>query len=409
MTATQQAKPSKFRYEAVDLDGNTVKGVVEATSANAARNELAVQGLRVVGLRERKGLQTEITREKVPPVDVMHFSRQMATFLRSGVPVTEALDTLRQDAKNKKLAEVLGDVLEKVGTGSTLAEAMGAHSAVFPAYYLALLRAGELTGRMDEAFDQLYLYIKRDIELTRAIRKALIYPAILLVVAIGVSLLIVLFVIPRFAEFFEDFDAELPLPTRMLMSVADFFSSPIGIISMVVVGLAVLGFVLYAQTPAGRRVWHGILLKLPGVGTVLTYAATERFCRVLASLLDSGVALPDALPSAVECTNNLVFEERLDVAMERVLAGEGFSGPLRSTELFPTTATQMIRVGERTGALSEQLEGAATFFKEELDYSVDKLTQWFEPAVIIFIGVVVGFVALAMVSAMYGIYNQVEL
>ena len=141
---------------------------------------------------------------------------------------------------------------------------------------------------------------------------------------------------------------------------------------------------------------------------MLTYAATERFTRVLASLLDAGVALPDALPSAVDCTNNLVFQERLTVAIDRVLTGDGFSEPLRATELFPATVIQMVRVGERTGELSEQLDNAASFFQDELDYSVQKLTQWFEPAIILFIGVVVGFVALAMVSAMYGIYNQVN-
>jgi len=408
MTATQ-AKRSRFRYEAETLDGTNVRGTIEAASMGAARNELAVQGMRVLDLRERRGMQTEITREKVPLVEVMHFSRQMATFLRAGVPITESLDTLRRDSKNKKFAAVLGDVLEAVGTGSTISDAIAVHRAIFPSYYLALLRAGELTGRMDESFDQLHVYIKRDLELTRAIRKALIYPAILLVVAIAVSLLIVLFVIPKFADFFKDFDAELPLPTRMLMAVADFVSSPLGIGFFILSGIVVLLFVLWFQTPGGRRALQRFLLRVPLLGTVLTYAATERFCRVLGSLIDAGVALPDALPTAADCTNNLVFEERLADASDRVLAGEGFSEPLRSTELFPATVVQMVRVGERTGALAEQLEGAASFFKDELDYSVDKLTQWFEPLVIVFIGLVVGFVALAMVSAMYGIYNQVEL
>ena len=408
MTATQ-AKRSRFRYEAETLDGTNVRGTIEAASMGAARNELAVQGMRVLDLRERRGMQTEITREKVPLVEVMHFSRQMATFLRAGVPITESLDTLRRDSKNKKFAAVLGDVLEAVGTGSTISDAIAVHRAIFPSYYLALLRAGELTGRMDESFDQLHVYIKRDLELTRAIRKALIYPAILLVVAIAVSLLIVLFVIPKFADFFKDFNAELPLPTRMLMAVADFVSSPLGIGFFILLGIVVLLFVLWFQTPGGRGALQRFLLRVPLLGTVLTYAATERFCRVLGSLIDAGVALPDALPTAADCTNNLVFEERLADASDRVLAGEGFSEPLRSTELFPATVVQMVRVGERTGALAEQLEGAASFFKDELDYSVDKLTQWFEPLVIVFIGLVVGFVALAMVSAMYGIYNQVEL
>jgi type IV pilus assembly protein PilC len=408
MTATD-TKRQRYRYAAETLDGKTVRGTLEAASIGAARNELAVQGLRVLELHQRKGMQTEITREKVPLVEVMHFSRQMATFLRAGVPITEALDTLRQDSKNKKFAAVLADVLEAVSTGSTLSDAIAVHRAIFPSYYLALLRAGELTGRMDESFDQLHVYIKRDLELTRAIRKALIYPAILLLVAIGVSVLIVTFVIPKFADFFADFDAELPLPTRMLMAVADFVTSPLGFATFVIIGVIVLCSILWIQTPNGRRSLQRTLLRMPLLGTVLTYAATERFCRVLGSLLDSGVALPEALPTAADCTNNLVFRERLAEASDRVLAGEGFSEPLRSTELFPATVVQMVRVGERTGALSEQLESAASFFKDELDYSVDKLTQWFEPLVILFIGVVVGFVALAMVSAMYGIYNQVQL
>ena len=144
------------------------------------------------------------------------------------------------------------------------------------------------------------------------------------------------------------------------------------------------------------------------VSTVVTYAATERFTRVLAALLDAGVPLPEALPTSIDCSNNMVFRERLSEAMESVLAGGGFAEPLARTELFPTAVIQMVRVGERTGELSDQLDNAAGFYQEELEYSVEKLTAWFEPAVILFIGVVVGFVALAMVSAMYGIYNQVD-
>ena len=226
--------------------------------------------------------------------------------------------------------------------------------------------------------------------------------------ALVVTLLIVLFVIPRFAEFFDSFDAELPLPTRMLVAIADFVGSPLGVGLIVALIASVVGVGLWTRTPKGRRKLHGFLLRVPKLGTVLTYAATERFTRVLASLLDAGVALPDALPSAVDCTNNLVFQERLTVAIDRVLTGDGFSEPLRATGLFPATVIQMVRVGERTGELSQQLDNAASFFQDELDYSVQKLTQWFEPMVILFIGVVVGFVALAMVSAMYGIYNQVN-
>jgi type IV pilus assembly protein PilC len=166
--------------------------------------------------------------------------------------------------------------------------------------------------------------------------------------------------------------------------------------------------VLYVRTPKGRRNLHALQLKIPMIATVVTYSSTERFTRVLSALLDAGVPLPEALPTSIECANNEVYKERLRVAMEGTLEGRGFADPLASTGLFPNAVIQMVRVGERTGELSDQLNNAAGFYEEELGYAVEKLTAWFEPMMILFIGVVVGFVALAMVSAMYGIYNQVE-
>lgn len=413
MTATQEraqaTQTHKYRYQAETLDGQAVKGEIEAPSAVAARNELAVQGMRVTKLTERKGLNLELTKEKVPLVDIMHFSRQMATFLRAGVPMTEAIDNLRIDAKNKRFKAVLGDVLERVTGGRSVTEALNAHADVFPPYFMALLSSAELTGRMDEAFDQLHKYIRRDVELTRSVRKALIYPMILLGLALAVCAVIVIFAIPRFADFFAEFDAELPLPTRMLMAVADFVQSPAGLITGILIVVGAFALVTYVRTPAGRRNLHAFQLKVPLISTVVTYSSTERFTRVLGVLIEAGVPLPDALPTAIDCSNNLVYKERLSSAMEGVLEGRGFADPLARTELFPSTVIQMIRVGERSGELSEQLDNAAGFYEEELDYAVDKLTAWFEPMIIIFIGLVVGFVALAMVSAMYGLYGQVDL
>lgn len=409
MTATQEAEKVKFRYEAETLDGKTIKGQIEAASANHARNELAVQGMRVTRISERKGLNVEITKQKVPLVEIMHFSRQMATFVRSGVPLTEAIETIRRDTKNKRFNEALADITERVSSGYSISEGVNRHADIFPAYFVAMLGSAELTGKVDEAFDQLYQYIRRDLELGRAVRKALIYPGILLTVAIGVTALITIVVIPQFAKFFEGFDAELPLPTRILMGISDFVGSPFGLAVGLFLVISFVGIVVYTRTPGGRRNLHAALLKTPALGTVMTYAATERFTRVLAVLLEAGVPLPEALPNAIECSNNLVFKEKLTAATESVLAGNGFADPLAATELFPVTVVQMVRVGERTGDLTEQLDNVATFFEDELDYAVEKLTQYFEPMVILFIGAVVGFVALAMVSAMYGIYNQVEL
>jgi type IV pilus assembly protein PilC len=402
MTATL----SKFRYSATTLDGQSVKGEIESSSINAARNELAVRGVRVTKIVERKGLQVEVTKQKVPLVEIMHFSRQMATFVKAGVPVTEAIETIRRDCKNKRFAAALADINERVSAGYSISEGVNRHADIFPPYFVAMLGSAELTGKVDEAFEQLHHYIRRDLELSRAVRKALIYPAILLTVAVGVTALITIFVIPRFAAFFKDFGAKLPLPTRMLMAVSDFVGSTAGLVFGVVLIASMFGIVLYVRTPVGRRHLHAVLLRTPALGTVITYSSTERFTRVLSVLLEAGVPLPEALPNAIDCSNNLVFKERLTVAVESVLAGNGFADPLAKTDLFPVTVVQMVRVGERTGDLTQQLDNVASFFEDELDYAVEKLTQWFEPLVILFIGGVVGFVALAMVSAMYGIYNS---
>ena len=400
---------SRFRYVAVDLDGRTVKGQVVALTANAARNTLALQGLRVEKLSERRGLKMELTKEKVPRAELMHFCRQMSIFLRAGVPVTEALDELRMDAKSKRLRIILADSLDRVSAGVPLAECLADHDDIAPAYFMAILRSAELTGRMDDAFEQLHDYLERDLELTRQVRKALIYPMILLCLALGVCLIMVVFAIPRFAEFFEGFDAELPLPTRMLMAVSDFVQSPAGAVVGVVLLVSTVATLAFIRTRRGRRRFQIIQLRIPVLSNVVRFAANERFVRVLAALLDAGVPLPAALPTAVGSSENAVFTERLTVAMDAILAGQGFAEPLAGTQLFPRTVIQMVRVGERTGDLSHQLENAATFFKSELNYSVAKMTAWFEPLMTIFIGLVVGFVALAMVSAMYGIYNQVDL
>ena len=193
------------------------------------------------------------------------------------------------------------------------------------------------------------------------------------------------------------------------MAIADFVQSTAGLVTLAVIVSLAIAFAVTINTRKGRRWWHGVLLKTPLINKVIVYSSTERFARVLGVLLDSGVPLSDALPSASDCSNNLVFKGRLDEATQLIMQGDGFAEPMADADIFPNTMLQMIKVGEETGELAAQLDNVAGFFNDELDYAVDKMTEWFEPIMIIFIGVVVGFVALAMVSAMYGIYGQVEL
>jgi len=223
-----------------------------------------------------------------------------------------------------------------------------------------------------------------------------------------VVIVLVGFVLPRFETFFESFNAKLPLATRILLSFAHFMGKWGVFIALGLVAFVLL-FLAYTRSEGGRSWLDRLMLKIPVAGDMLTTSIVERFCRILASMLEAGVSVPEALAVTGDATNNSVFRTGVSEAREAMLRGEGLAGPLNSTELFPSSVRQMIRVGEDTGTLDEQLETAATYLDRELDYKIKRFTSLFEPAVIIFIGVVVGFVAIAMVSAMYGIYNQVDI
>jgi type IV pilus assembly protein PilC len=215
------------------------------------------------------------------------------------------------------------------------------------------------------------------------------------------------FVLPRFETFFKSFNAKLPLATRLLLDVTHIISTYWYVIVVPVVALVVL-LILGQRTIRGKAVRDSVLLRMPVLGGVIRFAVIERFCRILTSMVDAGVPLPDALLVITEGTDNDVFRRGLLAAREAMLRGEGLAGPLAETGLFPAAARQMFRVGEETGTLDQQLQIAARFFDRELDYKIKRFTALFEPAVIVMMGLIVGFVAIALVSAMYGIYNQVN-
>jgi type IV pilus assembly protein PilC len=262
-----------------------------------------------------------------------------------------------------------------------------------------------MTGDLDTVLDQLADYIDRDLEARSKIFSALVYPAVVGCMAIVTAVVLTVFVLPKFETFFNSLDAELPLATRILLGVSDFVQQW-GPLLLGIAVVSVIGCVIAVRTERGRAMFDALLLRLPGFGQVVRIAILERFCRVLQSMISAGVPLPDAMAVTADVTNNAVYRRKLLEAREAMLRGEGLAGPLADTGLFPGAARQMFRVGENTGTLDSQLETAAKYYDRELDFKIKKFTSLFEPAVIIFMGVVVGFVAIAMVSAMYGIFNQ---
>ncbi len=397
-----------YTYKATDEQGKAVKGQLDATSEAAARYELARLRLVPASMREKKSiLQFEISPQRVKPVDVMNASRQLSAFVRAGIPILDALQIIGEEVENKRFKGILDDIRVRVQGGEPLAVAVNAHTDVFPEYFVGILRAAELTGHLDDALDQLADYIDRDLEAKRKIKSAITYPTVVVGFAIVTVIVLSAWVLPRFKTFFTSLDAELPLSTRMLLGITDFLTGWWWLLlGLIVVG--VLGLVAVLRTEGGRGVRDRVLLRLPGLGTVVRFAIIERFCRMLASMVKAGVPLPDAMTVATASTNNRVFQKGLTGARDAMVRGEGLARPIAETGLFPGSANQMLRVGENTGTLDTQLSGAAHYFERELGYRIKKFTDMFEPAIILVVGLVVGFVAVALVQAMYGVFNQVQ-
>jgi type IV pilus assembly protein PilC len=278
---------------------------------------------------------------------------------------------------------------------------------VFPGYYIAVVKASELTGQLDTAFEELADDLQRDITARRRIKSALTYPAIVMALAIVAVIIMATFVLPKFKGFYTSLHAHLPLPTRMLLGFTDFLRGWWWLLALAAAAIAAIGIAALGGA-SGRSRRHKLLLKMPAIGPVLRIAALERFCRVLAALVGAGVSLPDAVQVSANSTNQWVFENKLADVRDAMMRGEGLARPIAASGIFPAAARQMIRVGESTGSLDLQLKNAATFYSRELEFRIKKLTDMFEPAVVIVVGGAVAFVALAQISAMYSVYSQVK-
>jgi type IV pilus assembly protein PilC len=398
----------KYAFSAVAPDGHQAKGVEKADSRAAVELALYERELRDIRVTEKKNfLQMELTGPRVKRSDLMHLSRQMAAFVRAGLPILEAVHTIGEEATNSSVRRVMQEIEDGLRAGERFSDCLDKHPRVFPDFYRGIIRSAELTGELDAVLARLAIYIERDLEARRKVKSATIYPAVILVMSVVTITVLAWFVLPKFKVFFASLNAKLPLPTRMLLAVTDFLTSWWWAVGIGFVGVALI-IAAALQTERGRFLKDRFILSVPVLGVTIQYALVERFCRILASMISAGVALPEALRVATESLRNRVYMQSLNSVNEAMLEGEGIAGPLARTQLFPSTAAQMLRVGENTGTLDTQLETTAQYYETELDYKIKKLTALFEPAVIVVMGLLVGFVAIALVSAMYGVFRQVK-
>ena len=398
----------KFKYQALNEQGKKVSGSEKAVSAGALHLGLVQRGMQPLDVRRKKNpLKFEITKKKVPREEVMNYSRQMAVFMKAGIPIMEALEVIVDETQGKMMKEILYDMIDSLRNGDTFATAAKAHPEAFPNYYVGILESAELTGNLDSVLNQLADYMDRDLKARGKITAALIYPSVVAGMSVVTILVLATFVMPRFVVFFASLHAKLPFVTQLMLNASSFVSKNwyellAGVLFIVI------SFMTLRRTNGGRRRLDTLLLKLPVVGEITKTAILERVCRILASLLRAGVDLPQSMTVTADSSNNYVYRTALEDIREEMMEGQGLAAPLARTGLFPSAAKQMFRVGEETGTLDQQLEIAAEYYGRELETKVDRATSLFEPAIIIVMGVVVGFVAVALISAMYGIYNQVK-
>jgi type IV pilus assembly protein PilC len=395
----------KFAYAAIDPTGNPVEGVTKADTVGAARSILVAQDLFPTKIEERRGmLDFELTKEKVKKKELMHFTRQLAVFVKAGIPITDALVTMGDETDDVALRRALSNLVDELRNGGLFSAAAAAHPEVFPEYYVGIIQSAELSGQLDDALESLAEYLEREIDTRAKVVSALSYPMVVMVMAMGTVLILAGYVLPQFKPLFEELDAELPLPTKMMLFFSRFFTDLWFITAgLMILFTAVLIFMF--KHPTGKIWKERFVLKIPIISGIVEYALLERFCRILSAMVKAGVPLPEGLKTTTDSMSNVVYRERLEVARAQMLEGQGFSQPLIDTELFPGAAKQMFKVGEETGTLDEQLEVASIYFDRELDSRIKHFTTMFEPLMIVGVGLVVGFVAVALVSAMYGVLN----
>lgn len=398
---------SGYTYTAHDAAGEKKTGSVSAYSYSEAKLKLEHDGLRVERLQLKKPWYLLEFGRVVPLSVLLVATRQLASFAQSGIPLSQGIKVLAQSSENKKMRQSLEEVHLEIESGNTFSEALQHQPGIYPVYYTSIINAAERTGDVTKALETLSEYLERDLRSQRAVKSALYYPIVLIFIGMLAAILMSVYVLPRFEVFFSQLNSKLPLTTRMLLAVTHFIGRYwwIGVILLIA---SASGYAYASRKPAGKFYLDRLKLKMPLFGSLFELVALERFCRVLATLVTSNVPLPDALDMSGKATGNRVYQVQLEQVKQDVINGEGLAQPLSKTTVFPDVAIQIFKVGEDSGQLSGQLVQASGFYSDELDYRMKNFTSLIEPVVLLIIGTVVGFISVALISAMYGIYSGVN-
>lgn len=388
-----------FKYAAKDRDGKNVTGTLEAADRTAAIAALRKKDIIIISMEENKtgfalsGLFK--SKKKIKIDDLVIFSRQLATMVDAGIPLVGALDILGEQMENKSFSEVILEIRNDVESGSSLSEALGKHKKVFSQLFVNMVRAGESSGMLDEILDRLAVYLEKTSSLQRKIKSALVYPAVVSGMALTITLLLMLKVIPVFKGIFEGFGSQLPRPTMILIAISDGMQKYFVLCAIVIAALAFL-ITRYINTEKGRLQCDALLLHLPVFGVLFTKVAVSKFTRTLSTLIKSGVPILAALDIVGKTSGNKLVEKAIDNVRANVREGESVAEPLARSKIFPAMVTRMVSVGEQTGQLEKMLSKIADFYDEQVDAAVTSLTSMMEPFIIAFLGIVIGSIVICM-------------
>ncbi|HEY7993721.1 MAG TPA: type II secretion system F family protein [Candidatus Eremiobacteraceae bacterium] len=405
-----------FAYQAKDAAGKTVNGVIEAENERVLRAKLREMNYYVTGITQKNSgvMNADIGAvfskfKGVNEQALVVFARQFATMINAGLAMVRCLDVLGVQTEDSQLKPIIVAVRREVEGGSTLAAALGKFPKVFSPLFTNMVRAGELGGILDDVLNRLAGFLEKDFNLKKKVKSAMTYPTVILVMAVGIVIFLVTFILPTFVSMFEQMNMKLPLPTKILIGFTIALHNVYIVVPLIIV--LVVGGILfnrYVSTQAGRRQFDAFKLKLPVFGMLIRKVAISRFCRTLGTLLQSGVPIMQALEIVGKASGNEVVAETVNKVRDSVREGESIAVPLQLSGMFPPLVTQMVSVGEETGNLDGMLSKIADFYDTEVDYMLASLTSLLEPMMILGMGFIVGFIVISVFLPLYQIIGNIH-
>ena len=398
-----------YKWSGKAANGEAVKGEITGASEQEVKAYLRKQRIIPKSVSKKpKSLFASFGGGSVNDKDLVIFTRQFSTMIGAGLPLVQTLEILSTQTENKFFAKCIGEIKNDVEGGSTFADALKKHPKIFTDLYTNMVAAGEAGGILDTILIRLATYIEKAQNLKRKVKGAMVYPSVTMTVAIAVIVIIMVFVVPTFGKMFETLGGELPLPTQMIINMSDFLGGTGGLITFgSIIGLVIF-VIQFKKTARGRKLIDRLILMMPVVGILFKKVAVAKFTRTLGTLISSGVPILDGLNITAKTAGNKIVEESVMMVRQGVSEGKTIAEPLSEAKVFPPMVTQMIAVGESTGALDNMLEKIADFYDDEVDIAVSNLTSMIEPVLMVFMGTTIGFIVIAMYLPIFKLITLVK-